>query len=95
MIINGMKLNMNKCWILRLRQSNAGPHKYKLGEEWLEISPAERNLGVLVSSWVSVSQQCPGSQEGKPQPGVHQTQHDQPVKSGDCPAVFSAGAASP
>ena len=39
---------------------------------------------------------CPGSQEGKPlHPGVHQTQHNQPVKRGDCPAVFSTGSASP
>ena len=37
---------------------------------------------------------CPGSQEGKRHPGVHQTQRNQPIKRGDCPAVFSVGAAS-
>lgn len=31
---------------------------------------------------------CPGCQEGKPYPGVHQTQHNQPVRRGECPAVF-------
>jgi len=36
-----------------------------------------------------------GSPEGKPRPGVHQTQHNQLVKRGDRPAVFSVGAASP
>ncbi|KAK4825766.1 hypothetical protein QYF61_002329 [Mycteria americana] len=36
--------------------SHAG-HKYKLGEEWLDNSPAERDLGVLVHSRLNMSQQ--------------------------------------
>lgn len=38
--INSMKLNKNKCQILHLGRSD-GRHKSKLGEEWLESSPAE------------------------------------------------------
>jgi len=54
---NGMKFNKSKCQIWHLGQSNAS-HKYKLGEKWLNSSPAERDLRVLVDSGLSVSHQC-------------------------------------
>jgi len=42
-MINGKKFNKSKCQILHLRWSNTR-HKYKLGEECLESSHAERDL---------------------------------------------------
>jgi len=80
-VITGMKFNKSKCHILHLGWSNAG-HKYKLGEEWLESSPAESGLGVLVGSRLNRSQQC-ALEASKPHPGVHQTQHNQTVPRSD------------
>lgn len=74
------------CWILHLEWSNAR-HK--------EINPEKSDLGMVASRRLSGSQRCPGSPEGKPQPGAHQTLHDPRVKRDNYPAVLSVGMASP
>ncbi|XP_063208204.1 uncharacterized protein LOC134523321 [Chroicocephalus ridibundus] len=58
---NSMRFKKAKCQVLHLHHNNP-MQCYRLGEDWLEGCPAEKDLGVLAEYEPAV---CPGGQEGQ------------------------------
>ena len=92
---NLMKFNKVKWKVLHMDQGNP-KHKYRLGNECIENSPAEKGLG-SISGWKSdyESAMCTHSPKSQLYPGLHPEKCDQQVEGGNSPPLLHSGESPP
>ena len=55
--VNGMRFSKAKYQVLHLGH-NKPMQRYRLGAEWLDDCEEERDLGVLVDTWLNMNRWC-------------------------------------
>ncbi|PKU30959.1 rna-directed dna polymerase from mobile element jockey-like [Limosa lapponica baueri] len=90
--VNLMTFNKAKFRVLHLGQGNPW-YQYRLGDEGIERSPADKDLEVLADEHKPAM--CACSPESQPYPGLHQKKCSQQVKQGDSALLLCSGETPP
>ncbi|PKU40826.1 sodium glucose cotransporter 1-like [Limosa lapponica baueri] len=69
--------------------------RYRLGDETIESSPAEKDLGILVGEKLDMTWQHAHSAESQPYPGLQHKKCGQQVEGGDSPSLLCSGEIPP
>jgi len=89
---NLMKFNKAKCKVLHMGQGNP-KHRYRLGGEWIESSPEEKDLGLLVDEKLNTTQQRVLTTQKANR--IHQKKSGQQVEGGDSAPLLCSGQTPP
>ena len=88
--MNLMKFNKIKCKVLHLGRGNP-QYQYRLKDEWIESSPEEKDMRILVDDKLDMRQQCVlAAYNTNSIMGCIKKKHGQQVKGGDSPLLLSS-----